>query len=380
MTFAAFESEARTRVLFGAGRLAELGRAARAEGFRRALLVADGGLVAAGHVARARSLLEEAGVCVVPFHDFGPNPDSDSVERGRRFAAPHEVDSIVALGGGSSLDFAKGVNFLLTGGGCVRDYRGYGRAVRPLLPMLGVPTTTGTGSEAQSYAIISDAETHEKMACGAPGAAFRLVILDPELTLTQPRAVTAVAGFDALAHAVETYVTAKRNALSEMYSREAWRLLDAAYERVLARPEELEARAAMQLGAYFAGAAIEHSMLGAAHACANPLTARYDTEHGVALAMLLPSVVRWNASVAGARYDELRGACAGSERDGGEALARRLEELAEAGGLKRRLSEAGISAGELPALAADAARQWTGTFNPRPFDEKGALEIYQCAY
>ena len=373
-----FDFQPRTRVIFGAGVSVRLGEEARALGFRRALLVADRGLVEAGHVARTVKNLEDVGVEVVPFHDFDSNPDAAMVERGRAFAAPLGVDSIVALGGGSSLDCAKGVNFLLTNGGRMQDYVGYGKAVRPLLPSIGVPTTAGTGSEAQSYALISDERTHAKMACGDPSAAFRVALLDPELTASAPRGVTAAAGFDALAHAVETHVTTRRNPLSEMFSREAWRLLEGSYERVLAEAQDIEARGRMLLGAHLAGAAIEVSMLGAAHACANPLTARYGTEHGAALAMLLPSVVRWNAPEVGARYAELSGR--NSARDAAEALARRLEELAEAGGLRRRLSESGVSKEELPALASDAAGQWTGRFNPRALDAAGALEVYEWAY
>jgi len=139
----------------------------------------------------------------------------------------------------------------------------------------------------------------------------------------------------------------------------------------------------MQLGAHFAGAAIEHSMLGATHACANPLTARYGTAHGVAIAMMLPSVVRWNGSVAGARYEELlriTSNYAGSSTDPAEVLARRLEELAAAGGLHVGLRTAGIPVEDLNALATDAAQQWTGTFNPRPFDINGAREVYEWAF
>ena len=373
-----FDFQPRTRVIYGAGVAARLGGEAHALGFKRALLVADRGLVEAGHVGRAVEILEEAGVFVVPFHDFESNPDGAMVERGRAFAAPLEVDSIVALGGGSSLDCAKGVNFLLTNGGRMQDYVGYGKATRPLLPMIGVPTTAGTGSEAQSYAVISDETTHAKLACGDASAAFRVALLDPELTVSAPRAVTAAAGFDALAHAVETHVTSKRNALSEMFSFEAWRLLEGTYERVLAEPWDVEARGRMLLGAYLAGAAIESSMLGAAHACANPLTARYGTEHGAALAMLLPSVVRWNADAAGARYALL--SRRDSSIDASEALALRLEELAEAGGLRRRLSETGVRREDLPVLAEDAAGQWTGRFNPRALDAAGALEVYGWAY
>src|SRR6185436_5126503 len=223
----------------------------------------------------------------------------------RRFAERLRVDSIVGLGGGSSLDCAKGINFLLTNGGSIGDYRGYGKAATPLLPMIGVPTTAGTGSEAQSYAVVADAATHMKMACGDPSAAARIALLDPELTFTAPRHVTAMAGFDAIAHAVETAVTVRRTPLSDTFSHRAWTLLSHAFERVLLHPADAEARAAMQLGAHFAGMAIEQSMLGAAHACANPLTARYDVPHGLALAILLPHVVRWNAAAAREHYAAL---------------------------------------------------------------------------
>ena len=198
----------RTRVVFGDGALGQVGEIARELGFARTLLVADAGVIGAGYVDRAAAFLEQAGVAVFGFHEFGANPDSRMVEAGRVFAASARVDSMVALGGGSALDCAKGINFVLTNGGTVRDYRGHDKASRPMLPMIGVPTTAGTGSEAQSYALISDADTHVKMACGDPKAAFRVAILDPALTVSQPRELTAVVGYDALSHAVESFVTA----------------------------------------------------------------------------------------------------------------------------------------------------------------------------
>jgi alcohol dehydrogenase len=303
------------------------------------------------------------------------------VEAGRRFAEPLRVDSIVGLGGGSSLDWAKGINFLLTNGGSIGEYRGYGKAATPLLPMIAVPTTAGTGSEAQSYAVIADAATHTKMACGDPSAAPRIALLDPELTFTAPHHVTAMAGFDAIAHAVETAATVRRTPLSDTFSHRAWTLLGDGFERVLLHPADGEARAAMQLGAHFAGVAIEHSMLGAAHACANPLTARYDLAHGLALAILLPHVVRWNATVARDRYAALLNSPRRRARDedAAETLARRVEDLASAGGLGMNLSDSGVEESALPDLAAQAAQQWTGTFNPRPFDAAGAMEIYRAA-
>jgi len=379
-----FDFQPRTRVIFGPGVVERLGEVARELGFRRTLLVADHGLVAAGHVDEALAPLRRASIEVFGFHDFEVNPDGEMVQAGRDFAAPLKIDSIIGLGGGSSLDCAKGINFLLTNGGEMKDYAGYGKATQTLLPMIGIPTTAGTGSEAQSYALISDAQSQTKMACGDPNAAFRIALLDPALTLSQPRIVTATAGYDAIAHAVETYVTKKRTALSEVFSREAWRLLEANYEVVLTEPQNLEARGAMQLGAYFAGVAIENSMLGATHACANPLTAHYGTAHGAAIAMLLPSVVRWNGPVAVERYRELLNLSTANESFPGdqpsESLACRLEELATAGGLASTLRESGVASIDLLALAAEAAEQWTGSFNPRPFDIKGAMEVYKWAY
>ncbi|MEZ5356449.1 MAG: iron-containing alcohol dehydrogenase [Bryobacteraceae bacterium] len=361
---APFRWFARTSVESGPGILSELGARARERGFANTLLVADRGMIAAGFVDRAQASLEASGATIRAFHDFGENPDSAMAAAGASHAAG--ADSIVALGGGSSLDCAKAINFIATNGGRMQDYWGYGKASRPMLPMIGVPTTTGTGSEAQSYALISDAETHVKMACGAPGAAFGLVLLDPELVMTQPPAVLAAAGYDAISHAVETFVTSKRNAISGCFAREAWRLLDGAYEPMLAGKGGIDHAAAMQTGAYLAGAAIECSMLGAAHACANPLTAHYGTIHGVAIALMLAHVVRWNGEP---RYAELH-----------PDLPARLDDLAAAGALPRRLRDIGVSEDRITILAADASKQWTGTFNPRPFDQAGALELYRCAF
>src|SRR3989441_8806223 len=345
-----FDFQIRTRVLFGEGRFEELGALARELGFRRTLVVADRGLVAAGYVARAVERLAKAGVQAFACHDFEPNPGSVMVEAGRVFAGACRVDSIIGLGGGSSLDCAKGINFVLTNGGSMRDYWGYGKATRPMLPMIAVPTTAGTGSEAQCYALISDAGTHVKMACGDPKAAFRVAILDPLLTRSQPRQVTAATGYDAISHAVESYVTTRRNAASQCFASEAWRLLAANYERVLRDPDDIEARGAMQLGAHLAGIAIEHSMLGATHACANPLTAHYRVTHGFALATLPPALVRWNHLAAGELYREL------DEGDLGDRLAR----MAEVADLSVRLREHGVSREVLPALAERSEERRVG--------------------
>jgi len=376
-----FDFQLRTRVVFGDGAFARLGELARELSFTRTLVVADPGIVATGLVQRAETSLEGAGIAAGLFHDFDANPDSAMVEAGRARAASLGIDSIVALGGGSSLDCAKGINFVLTNGGTMRDYLGFGKAARAMLPSIGVPTTAGTGSEAQSYALISDSETHAKMACGDPKAAFRIAILDPGLTATQPRAVAAVAGYDAMSHAVESFVTTRRTEMSDLFARDAWRRLERHYERVLSTPGDLRARGAMLLGAHQAGIAIEQSMLGAAHACANPLTARFGTTHGIAIAVMLPHVVRWNGEQVADRYAELlRASGRDAGGDPGARLADRLDALARAADLPRTLRELGVARDALDGLAADAATQWTGTCNPRPFDAAAALRLYEQAF
>ena len=378
-----FDFQPRTRLVFGCGTISRLGALAVEMGCTRPLLVADHGLVTAGHVALAERHLASAGIDVVHFHDFEVNPDTAMVDAGCAAARPHNIDGIIGLGGGSSMDCAKGINLLLTNGGRIEDYEGYGKPTRPMLPMIGVPTTAGTGSEAQSYAVIADTATHLKMACGDPKAAFRVAILDPELTLSQPPYVTATSGFDAIAHAVETAVTTRHTAVSDCFAREAWSVLDANYETVLDRPDDIAARAAMHLGAFYAGLAIEQSMLGAAHACANPLTARYQMTYGVALAILLPHVVRWNSATAAPRYRRLLPSLDGAEADDdnpGERLATRLRTLANHAGLPAQLRAEGVDPDDLAQLADEAARQWTGTFNPRPLTAADALELYRCAF
>jgi len=367
-----FDFRPRTRVVFGAGEFARLGEIARELGGTRCLVVADPGIVEAGYAAEATRSLKARRMAVHGFHEFRPNPTSAMVEAGGAFAEQLGIDLIVAVGGGSTLDCAKGINFLLSNGGRIRDYWGYGKAGRPMLPMIAIPTTAGTGSEALSSATLVDSETGARMSCGDAKASFRVAILDPKLTLSQPAALAAATGYDALSHAIETLVTTRQTALSECFSRSAWRLIYSGFERMLRRPEDLEARGAMLLGAHFGGLAIENANLGAAHACAYPLTDHFGLTHGAAVALVLPHVVAWNSrsSSASERYRELYNG----------DLPARLQELAETACLAPSLREAGIPEETLPRLAEDAGKQWTGKFNPQPFNAAAALEIYRAAY
>jgi alcohol dehydrogenase len=382
LSLPSFDFQPLTRVVFGAGSLARLGELTKELGGKRVLLVTDPGLEAAGHPQRAVTSLREAGLKVFVFDEVEENPTTRHVEAGTTFARAEAIDFLVAVGGGSAMDCAKGINFLLTNGGKIADYRGYGKATEPMLPSISVPTTAGTGSESQSYALIADEETHMKIACGDRKVAFHIAILDPEVTVTQPPKVTAVTGIDALSHAIESYVTAKRTLLSQSFAHAAFRLLETNLETVLRDPTNLEARGAMQLGANFAGTAIENSMLGACHACANPLTAHYGLTHGIAIGIMLPHVIRFNASAVGGLYADLVqevGLLNGDPTAAGEILAERITSLMRATGLPTTLSACEISREILPVLAEEANQQWTARFNPRPVTQADLLHLYEAA-
>jgi alcohol dehydrogenase len=371
--FAPFEHQPRTRLVFGDGAARRAGELARELALKTVLLVTDRGVEAAGHAEPVRHSLEQARVRTVVFDKVRENPATRDVAECLRAARAAGIDGFVGLGGGSSLDTAKGCNFLLTNGGRMRDYWGVGKARKAMLPLIAIPTTAGTGSECQSFALIADEVTHQKMACGDPKAAARVAILDPVLTLSQPSRVAAGTGMDALAHAVETAVTTRRNPLSLAYSREAFRLCWANLPRVLRKPDDLEARAGMLLGAALAGLAIENSMLGAAHAAANPLTARYSVVHGQAVGLMLPHVVRFNAhnAEASALYATLLADA--------DQLAKGLDSLLLLANLPRSLAECGIKRAAIPALAEEASKQWTAAFNPRRVGRADFVKLFEAA-
>ncbi len=366
-----FDFHSSTRVVVGENALDQLGDLTQALGGRRVLLVTDPGIIRAGIVERALDSLKAAGLDVFVFDGVAENPTSQHVADGARFAEGRRgIDLLIGLGGGSAMDCAKGINFILTNGGRMEDYWGVDKATKPMLPSIGIPTTAGTGSEAQSFALIAQAGTHQKMACGDKKARFRTVILDPVLTVTTPKGVTAATGIDAISHAVESYVCTRRNPISQMFAKEAWWLLDKSFEIVISEQENIEARSRMLLGAHLAGAAIENSMLGAAHACANPLTAGYNITHGIAVGLMLPSVVGFNTEAVSRLYQELHPS----------SLHERISALKAAAGLPERLRDFEIQREDLPQLAEEAAKEWTGKFNPRQVSKVELLKLYEAAY
>jgi len=381
-----FDNIKRTKLVFGDGVSLASGELAKELGLKHVLLVTDRGLVEAGHVEVVRDSLSKAGIKVTLFDQVIENPTTDCVEKAKQAASKARVDSFIGLGGGSSMDTAKGANFLLTNGGRMHDYWGVNKATKEMLPLIVIPTTAGTGSECQSFALISDSKTHQKMACGDSKAAAKIAILDPGLTLSQPENVTVCTGIDAIAHAVETAVTNKRNKLSTLFSEESFKLLLPNFTKVLNQPNDISARGSMLLGAAMAGCAIEASMLGAAHSLANPLTAHYNIVHGQAVGMMLPYVVRFNSEI-----EECRGVyvnlmkvaqieCENESADEVNNLVAYLLNLLQQTGLPIRLRDVIADKSELKVLAKEASAQWTAGFNPRSVGEIEMEKIYIDAY
>ncbi|MCZ6674109.1 MAG: iron-containing alcohol dehydrogenase [Verrucomicrobia bacterium] len=372
-----FASRPSPKLIFGNGALSKLSDAVREIGVTSVLLVTDKGIVKAGHVINAQSILESAGIRVHIYDEVSENPTESDAARCCAAATELQFEGIVALGGGSSMDTAKACNFLLTNGGKMSDYHGYGKANKPFLPFVAIPTTAGTGSECQSYALVSRESSHEKMACGDPKALARVAILDPDITDSQPLPVAVQTGIDALAHALEASVSTRRTELSAMYSEAAFRHIARAIDDIVDCSVRGDDRGHMLLGASLSGLAIENSMLGAAHASANPLTARYNVIHGRAVAIMLPHVMHFNeadpeAAKIYVRYSNIL-------RETGISRKPLIDWVADLVG-RLELPEITADASDIDKLAAAAALQWTGQFNPRPLEVKDFVDLYRAAF
>ena len=372
--------ERRTEIVLGRGALARVPALVG----DRVFLVTDPGVVAAGHAARLEILLRDAGAGVHCYDRSPPNPGEEDVEACldayRRASAGEAIQWIVALGGGSAIDTAKGCAMLACAGGRMADYVGRGKVDVVSPKLVAAPTTAGTGSETQSFALIGERGTGRKMACG--GTAPVAAVLDPELTLTMPRHVTAASGLDALTHAVEAAVTRRRTAESAAVASEAFRMINGSFERVLAEPNDLNAREAMLHAAALAGLAIENSMLGAAHSMANPLTRHYGVVHGQAVGQVLPTVVAHNVHDHAVRRlyadfsrDNDVADRDATDKDAVRGLVARLRALVREAGFGPKVL--GVPASAADELAAEAATQWTAQFNPVDVDVRDFERLYR---
>ncbi|HEY0113392.1 MAG TPA: iron-containing alcohol dehydrogenase [Allosphingosinicella sp.] len=368
------------RLLAGAGRC---GAIAELLPSGPCLFVTDSQLLGLGLADAALVALAAAGLEPRIFDSVEPDPSRETlmaaVEAGRGCA------SVIGFGGGSPMDVAKLAAYLLGSGDDLDDLWGVGKATGPRLPLVLVPTTAGTGSEATPVTIITVGTT-EKRGVSSPALVADWAVLDPDLTVGLPRSVTAATGIDAMVHAVEAYTSARlKNPMSDLLAREALRLLSANLMRACEAPADREAREAMLLGAHLAGVAFANAPVAGVHALAYPLGGHFHVPHGVSNALMLTHVLRHNMHAAMADYAELGilldpGLSAVGQQAQAQGFVERLEALCVDAGVPRRLSEVGVTAADLDLLAAEAMKQERLLVNnPCPIGEADARRLYEAA-
>ncbi len=375
-------------IRFGPGLLDQLGDIVKNEIGTRVLLVTDPGMMATGIVDRALAALNSAGVVVTLYQDVKADPPENVVT----FCADAAVDSgaqgVVGLGGGSSLDVAKLAALLATGNQTLKDAYGVGNAKAPRLPLILVPTTSGTGSEVTPISIVTTGES-EKMGVVSPVILPDIALLDPEFTLGLPPHITAATGIDAMVHAIEAFASASpnNNPISRNLATEALRLMGAALETAVHNGGDLSARSDMLLGSMMAGQAFANSPVAAVHALAYPLGGHFHVPHGLSNALVLPYVLRFNAEVAPEPYARMAPFAfpelgkIENEQERAVAFCESMAALSKRCGLQQTLREMDIPRDVLPRLASDAMNQTRLLVNnPRELTEADALNIYEAAW
>lgn len=374
-------------IQFGPGLVAKIGDLAAAHIGRRIMLVTDPGMIATGIVEKAVESLTAAGATVVLFKDVAADPPEAVILAAAGQAKSAEVEGVIGLGGGSSLDVAKLVALLALGKEELKDVYGVGNVRGARLPLMLVPTTAGTGSEVTPISIVTTG-TNEKMGVVSPVILPDIALLDPELTLGLPPHITAATGIDAMVHAIEAYASASanNNPISRMLATQALTLMGRSVLTAVHEGSNMEARSDMLLGSMLAGQAFANSPVAAVHALAYPLGGHFHIPHGLSNALVLPHVLRFNSKTAPRPYAELAPFAFPDMADlqgqeAAEAFCERLAELSKACGLQQSLREMGIAEAMLPRLASDAMNQTRLLVNnPRPVTEADALAIYRAAY
>ncbi len=381
-----FEFQVRTRVVFGRGLVKDVGfEAAKLKG-RRAFLVTDKVLRSLGLVDRVLTGFKDSDVEVVGVYDeVPPNSEIKVVERGAALAREAGCDLLVALGGGSVLDTAKGMNLLLVEGGSLLEWQGSGLLSRPLLPLIAIPTTAGTGSEVTIAAVIRDEEQGLKLEFNSPFMMPDVALLDPELTVSLPPAMTAATGIDALTHAIEGYVSVYAEPISDAFCLHAIRLIMRYLPRAVSDGADIEARGYMLLAASIAGMGFTNALCGIVHAIAHACGGRYGVPHGAANGILLTAGMEFNLPVAAERYRDVAEAMGLDVPDKEPEVATTMAILAVAGlrqniGLPCCLREVGVPREGLQQLAEDALGDAMMISNPRSASQDEILELLEKAY
>jgi alcohol dehydrogenase class IV len=370
--------------IFGNGALSKCAEYVRTFGATKILVVSDDGLVRAGWTPKVESLLKGAGIDFVRFDAVSPNPRDGEVMEGADYYRKQGCDMIVAVGGGSPMDCAKGIGVVAANGGHVLDFEGVDNVPIPMPPLLCIPTTAGTAADLSQFAIILDSLRSNKIAIISKGVVPDISLIDPETTCTMDAELSAATGMDALTHAIEAYASNAASPITDLHALKAIEYLIAYLPQAIRRPLDTEARAGVMLGSLLAGLAFSNASLGLVHAMAHALGGQLDLPHGLCNALLLEHVIAFNYEAAPERYDRVASALLakpdptrhGPSRGGSAAIAEGLARLRRSLGLGDRLEAAPVTAAQLDELARRALCDPCLLTNPRTASGADIVGIY----
>lgn len=371
-------------IVFGLGSLKKLPGILKDNHIDNALLVSDHGLESIGVVKKITDILDEGGVQYTTYLDVIPNPTISVVEEATALYQKNNCKSIIALGGGGPMDVSKAVGVLVKFGGSIKDYVGVGNVPGPIVPMLAIPTTAGTGSEVTASSVITDAETSFKFSVISHEMLPKYVVLDPELIMTAPASIAAACGVDALIHALEAYISTDANLFTDAFAEKAMELIGKNIRRFVANRKDEEAACAMMAGSTFAGIAFAWAKLGDIHAMSHPVSGFFHVAHGVANSVLMPTVIEFNALADHGRYEKIynyiREGTAPCTDFKPEMLVEEVKKLNRQLGIPENLRAVGVTEDKIPAMAADAMKAANVLVNPRATTLQDIIDLYHKAY
>ena len=370
--------------LMGPGAVSEVGKQAKIIGGTKALVVAGKVVVKTGIAEKVIKLLNEAGIKTVLYDGYRPNPTVKNVHDGVDLYKREQCDIIVAVGGGSPIDCAKGIGLVATNGGSIKDYEGLDKSEKPMPPFIAVNTTAGTASEMTRFTIITDTDRHVKMAIVDWHVTPTVSINDPELMVSMPASLTAATGMDALTHAVEAYVSTIATPVTDSAAIKAIQLISQYLRPAVANGKNMVARDKMAYAEFMAGMAFNNASLGNVHAMAHQLGGFYDLPHGVCNAILLPHVESFNmiacperlADIALAMGENIEGL---SVIEAADLAIESIKRLSKDIGIPSGLKELGVKEEDLPTLADNALKDACGITNPRIATKDDIIQIYKNA-
>ena len=372
-----FSFELPTRIEFGAGVSSAVVDVLKEMGKKRPLVVTDPGLIAAGIFDRIRAQLEGSGVQFDVFSSVEANPKDGNVMEGAAAARSFGADCLLAIGGGSPIDCAKGIGIIATHGGKIRDYEGRTSVVKDILPIVAIPTTSGTGSEVTFSSVITDTANKFKFSIRHPRLAAKVALCDPELTASMPPMLTAATGMDALTHAIEGFTAIPSEPIADACALQAIELIVRYLPRAVRSGNDMEARTGMLMGSVLAGISFSHSDVAAVHCIAEALGGMYDAPHGMCNAVALAPVMEYNMPYCRERYAKIAAAMGygyETDQEGARKAVTHVERLAAEVGLPSFRS-LGVRDEDMETIAEKSVKNGSNASNPRPMGKNEYLEL-----